>query len=469
MTNIIRLADSYKYSHAGQYPAMVSMYDYMESRGGKYDSTVFVGLQYYLKEFISNVPTKEDVIKAERKAALHGIPFDREGWDYIVELGHIPVTVKAVAEGSVIPVKHALVTIESTDPRVPWAAGFLETLLMKVWYPTNIATKSYHVKKMLENYGSPEWAMFAYHNFGDRGSSSVESAAIGGYAHLTQFMGTDNFNSLFFCEDYYNVPEDQVAGYSVFATEHSSVCSHGVDGEEQFVYDMLMANPDAPIMSFVADSYDVYKFTDFCTNPEGRIRKLIDSRPHQKFVLRPDSGEPIEVISQMVQIMNNNNLFVEMGDTGKFIAPSFGILWGDGITPETIESILKFFCTETDVPMAAENFVFGSGGDLMQAHDRDTQRFAVKCSSIDVFSQSTSPDFPDEIHSIDVFKDPITDPGKASKRGKVTTWFDTETKEYIAGHVGKQPNMHCVDALVEVFKDGKLLVDYSLEEIRSRS
>jgi len=154
--SLINLADSYKYSHSTQYPSnMISMYSYMESRGGEYAATVFCGLQYYLKQYLK-VPTSEEVIKASKRAKAHGVPFDYDGWMHIVSLGYIPVTIKAIPEGTLVPTGHPLVTVESTDPKVPWIAGFLETLLMKVWYPTTVATKSYYVKQMLAYYIATE-------------------------------------------------------------------------------------------------------------------------------------------------------------------------------------------------------------------------------------------------------------------------------------------------------------------------
>lgn len=465
--NRVMLADSYKYSHAKQYPDMVSMYDYMESRGGKYPATVFVGLQGIIKEYLLNPITIQEVNQAKAFAELHGVPFDTEGWEYIVgELGgKLPVEIKAVDEGSLIPVKHVLLTIESTDKKVAWVAGWLETLLMKLWYPTNIATKSYYVKQMLMKCGSPEWAQFAYHNFGDRGSSSVEAAEIGGYAHLTQFMGTDNFNALKYCFDNYGI---KMAGWSVFASEHSTTTAHGKDGEEQFVIRMLEENPDAPIMSFVADSYDVYAFTDMCTRPDSTIREIIESRQHQKFVLRPDSGEPLEVLDKMITIMRANKLETVPHPDGKHLFKDFGILWGDGITPEVIEEIL----IEADRhKFAAENFVFGSGGDLMQNHNRDTQRFAVKCSSITVddnYADGNTPADTDEprYRDIDVFKDPITDPGKKSKRGKVTTYYNEDTKQFCVNKVGLDFEDGSYDILNTVYRNGELLKEFTMDEVR---
>ena len=453
--NRVAMADSYKYSHSSQYPEMVSMYDYMESRGGVYPATVFVGLQYYLKAYFSEAITQREVDQAARMATAHGVPFDKEGWDYIVQElnGKLPVRIKAVKEGSLIPVKNVLMTIESTDSKVPWIAGWLETILMKVWYPTTVATKSYYVKKMLQKYGAPEWAQFAFHNFGDRGSSSVESAAIGGMAHLTQFMGTDNFNSLFMIEDFYN--QDGPAGYSVFATEHSTTTSWGKDGEFDFVIKQLQDNPEAPIMSFVADSYDVYKFTNEVTKESSEIRAIIESRPEQKFVLRPDSGEPLEVISRMLDIIKDNDVVFTRDANQRIIFRDFGILWGDGITPDVMEEILKMVI---GMGFAAENMVFGSGGDIMQNVNRDTQRFAIKCSSITDKSEN----------DIDVFKNPITDPGKKSKKGKVTTYFNTESNTYFVDVVGKEFKSSA-EVLEVVYENGELIKEVSMQDVREAS
>lgn len=461
------LSDSYKYSHADQYPSnMISMYDYMESRGGQYSATKFFGLQYYLKKYFSTPITIDEVAEAHAYAESHGVPFDLQGWTYIVEQlgGHLPVKIKAVPEGSLIPTGNVLMTIESTDTKVPWIAGWLETILMKVWYPTTIATKAHFVKETLLKYGSKAWAKFAYHNFGDRGASSVESAAIGGMAHLSAgFYGTDNFNSLRYASEYYG---SDIAGYSVFATEHSTITSYGRDDEEQFVYDQLVANPDAPIMSFVADSYDVYNFVDFCTRPDSRIRKLVESRPHQKFVLRPDSGDPIEVLTGMLNIMIKNKLAVGPKDQGydKLTFMDFGILWGDGITPKQIDEILHWF-TKHDSPnrpiFAAENFVLGSGGDLMQNLTRDTCKFAIKCSSIGIKKMGG-------IDHRDVFKDPITDPGKKSKKGKVTTYYNRDTDTYFVDKVDKEFDNSSREVLKPVYLNGELLFDDKLDWIRER-
>lgn len=467
--NRVMLADSYKFSHSSQYPDnMVSQYNYMESRGGVYPATKFFGLQYYIKKYLWDPFTIEEVVEAQSYAKLHGVPFDIEGWNYIVnELnGLLPVRIKAVPEGSLIPTGNVLMTIESTDTNVPWIAGWLETLLMKIWYPTTVATKSHYVKQMLLNYGSEDWANFAYHNFGDRGSTSVEAAAIGGMAHLSAgFYGTDNFNSLFYASEYY---EAEIAGFSVFATEHSSTTSHGRNGEEHFVLRALEDNPDAPIMSFVADSYDVYAFTEMCTAKDSTIREIVESRDHQTFVLRPDSGDPIEVLRKMTSIMYHQNKVDHIIDAnGKCVFKDFKILWGDGVTPEQIELILSDVVSRG---YAAENFVFGSGGDLMQNITRDTQKFAIKCSSITVDDNFDEPlsDFPPtrKYRDIDVFKDPITDPGKTSKKGKVTTYYNPTTQTYFVDKVNTEFE-NATEVLQTVYLNGELTHNSTLDEIRS--
>ncbi|MEA1972450.1 MAG: nicotinamide phosphoribosyltransferase domain-containing protein, partial [Candidatus Cloacimonadota bacterium] len=152
----VMLSDSYKYSHPKQYPSnTVSLFDYAEARSGKqYDKTVFFGLQYILKQYFTTPITMEEVEEANEYAQAHGIDFEYDGWKYIAtELqGRIPVTVRAIPEGKVIPVKNALFTVESKDPKVFWVASWMETILMKVWYTSNIATRSYYVREMLSEY-----------------------------------------------------------------------------------------------------------------------------------------------------------------------------------------------------------------------------------------------------------------------------------------------------------------------------
>ena len=497
--SIFTTSDSYKYSHPFLLPKNIkAQYNYLSSRGGKHPSTIFLGMNYIIKEYLMRVPTIEQINRFEILAKNHGVPFDRYMWECIQKLGYYPIIIKAVPEGMLMPINTVLATFESTNSKTVGLVGFLETLFMKIWYPISIATEMYYTRKMLEKYGPPEWAQYANHAFGNRSASSEESAMIAGWAHLTQFKGTDSFGSLAFAEDYYSQPVTEAVGHSVLATEHSinsmnamvnlTAVSSIEKAEEEFVYNLILANPNATILSVVGDTYDIYAFTNFCTAPDSRIRKLVESRPFQKLIIRPDSSDPIKVIDEMLRIMTINNQvrFTKHNTIKSQIRfMDFGILWGDGITYDTIEKILKHL---TSLGYAAENIIFGQGTGIVQGTDasplnRDTQRFAIKCSSItvrdkslDVYGRETDGSLARGVtmqHStknIDVFKDPITDPGKASLKGRVTTYFNEDTQQYFI----EQDNFITTKfkyrpVLETIFKNGVLLVDPTHKKICERN
>ena len=231
-SNILR-TDSYKPSHWLQYPeGTTQVYSYLESRGGQFNKIVFVGLNYYLKEYLSVPITMDDVNYADERITKHigkGI-FNRAGWERIVNVhgGIIPVKIEAVPEGTVVETGNVLMTVTNTDPQLPWVTNYVETLLMKVWYPITVATTSFHIKQLILKYlnetGDPNSIDFKLHDFGYRGVSSEESAAIGGFAHLTNFKGSDTILALEFAKYYYN---EDMAGFSIPAAEHSTIISYG--------------------------------------------------------------------------------------------------------------------------------------------------------------------------------------------------------------------------------------------------
>lgn len=410
--NLILLSDSYKYSHFNQYPeGTQQVYSYLESRGGEYEEIVFFGLQYFIQEYLQKHITPGMIEDAEAFATQHGIPFNKKGWEdlYYTHAGYLPLRIEAVPEGSINKPHEVLMTITNTDIRFPWVTNWAETLLMKLWYPTTVATKSYAVRKMLKKYyeetcDDVTGVEFAYHNFGDRGSSSVESAALGGMAHLTQFSGTDNFNAVAACKKYYG----EAYGFSIPASEHSTVTSWGKDGEYKMIENYLEKYKSSPIIACVLDSYDIYKAVDFVTS--GAMKDKIESKDYPIFVIRPDSGDCIQVIDKIIDIMEKNNVKYTINSKGYAVFDKYRIIWGDGITPKTIDSILDYVTTTEEAPKyAASNFAFGSGGDLMQNLNRDTCKFAIKCSAVKIGEKWQ-----------DVFKDPITDAGKKSKKGLVT-------------------------------------------------
>lgn len=391
--------------HFLQYPKGTEhIYSYMESRGGEYPATIFFGLRYYLLEYLSKKITLDNIDEAMRYAETHGVPFNRDGWLYILSKydGALPLTIQAVREGLLYKTGTVLMTIMNTDPMVPWLTNWFETLLMKVWYPTTVATKSYYVKQIIQGAYDKSSDVtsvdFSYHNFGDRGSTSVEAAMIGGMAHLTQFMGTDNFGAILGMDKYYNIK----TGFSIPASEHSTITSWGKENEFSAIENHLEQNKNSPLIACVMDSYDVYKAVDFVTTA---LKERIESPDYPVFVIRPDSGEPIEVLTGILEVIEKNNVAYMVNSEGYKVLNKYRLIWGDGITPKQINLILNFMIERG---YSAENIAFGSGGDLMQNLNRDTCKFAIKCSAARVNGVWR-----------DVYKDPITDPGKKSKVGMV--------------------------------------------------
>lgn len=295
-TNLVLNTDSYKVSHWLQYPpGMDGMFSYIESRGGVYSRTVFFGLQAILKEYLTKGVTLADIEEARELFSAHGEPFNEAGWRYIVDEygGRIPVTIRAVPEGSVVPTLNVLATIESTDAQCFWIVSYLETMLLRVWYPTTVATISWHIKKLIRRYlnetsDDPTGQLpFKLHDFGARGVSSLESAGLGGLAHLVNFKGTDTVAALLAARKYYAEP---MAGFSIPAAEHSTITAWGREGEEAAYRNMIKhyGKPGA-IFACVSDSYDVYSAIENLWG--GRLKQqVIDSGA--TLVVRPDSGNP---------------------------------------------------------------------------------------------------------------------------------------------------------------------------------
>ena len=181
--NIILNTDSYKPSHWLQYPpGTEGAYFNIASRGGKWNDVLFYGLQMILMDELRKPITKEMIDEAEKYLTAHGEPFNREGWEYILKEhnGFIPVRIRAVPEGTIVPTKNVLATVETTDPKCYWVGSYVETMLMRLWYPTTVASNSYNVKKIIKRYleetGDVAGLPFKFHDFGARGSTVFESA-----------------------------------------------------------------------------------------------------------------------------------------------------------------------------------------------------------------------------------------------------------------------------------------------------
>lgn len=449
--NIILNSDSYKYSQWVQYPPKTTgVYSYIESRGGPWEKTLFIGLQPFLIEYLSRPITKADIDEAEAIITAHGEPFNREGWEYILKEhnGKLPVRIKAAPEGSLIPVKNVLVTIENTDPKCYWLTSFLETALLRaVWYPTTVATNSYESKKIIMEYlektGDPALIDFKLHDFGARGVSSEESAGLGGMAHLVNFMGTDTVSALLYARKYYKA---DMAGFSIPAMEHSTVTSWGKPNEAEAFRNMLKTygKPGA-LVAFVSDSYDIY---NACEKIWGETLKDEVLKSGAIVVVRPDSGNPSSVVVKCLQLLEKNFGSVKNAK-GYKVLNNVRVIQGDGIDHHNIKSIL--FSMEM-AGFSADNVAFGQGGALLQQVNRDTMKFAMKCSAAEIDGKW-----------VEVFKDPVTDKGKESKKGRVTLYKERDGKYFTGVEDWPTP------VLRTVFENGKLMNQLTFDEVRANA
>lgn len=454
--NLILATDSYKVTHHRQFPpGTTAMFSYIESRGGRYSKTRFFGLQYLLKLWLEHPVTHEQVAEAEALFKEHfGADFfPTAGWRRVVERhgGYLPVKVRAVPEGLVVPTHHALVTIESTDPELFWLPGWLETQLVRtVWYGTTVATVSYHIRELIRDFlertsDTPaEDLPFKLHDFGARGVSSAESAGLGGCAHLVNFMGTDTVEALVFARKYYHEP---MAAFSVPAMEHATVTSWGQAGEAQAYANFLRQfGKPGMIISAVSDSYNVYHAVEHIWGEELR-QQVLDSGA--TLVVRPDSGDPPVVVLRVLQLLEQK-FGATVNSKGYKVLNHVRVIQGDGVNQETIRRVLDL---AERYDYSATNITFGMGGALLQQIDRDTQRFAMKCSEVTVDGQPRP-----------VAKNPVTDPGKKSKTGRLELYRKGDKFITSSDPVeGGEP------LLRTVYQDGQLLIDDTLAEIRKRA
>ena len=431
-SNLVVETDSYKVSHWLQFPEETEeTYYYIESRGGC-DELKFFGLQAIIKDLLSFVPCGFSIDYAEKFWNAHGLPFNKEGWLAIKNKGYYPLEIKAVKEGGIYKPGQPLVTIRNTDPRFFWLPGWIETRLLQMWYPTTVCTKSWEMKKVIQRYleetGDPEGVMFKLHDFGYRGVSSQGSAEMGGMAHLVNFMGTDTVAGIFAAQEYYNTEE--MVGYSIPAAEHSTMTSWGQENEAKAYKNMLdkFAKPGS-IVAVVSDSYDIYNAISNIWGGELR-QQVIDSGA--TVVIRPDSGIPSVMVRKCLELLDEKFGSV-LNDKGYKVLNNVRVIQGDGIGgPDDIDKILSN--ATYNAGFSADNVAFGCGGGLLQQVNRDTYKFAMKCSAIKI---------KDEWY--DVKKNPVDAPWKASKAGR----FEDDNN------------------LELVWKNGKFFKQYTFDEVRN--
>jgi len=451
------LTDAYKETHWMQYPANTrKVYSYLESRGGVFPETTVFGTQYYLKKYLAGrVVTHETIDEAIMDCEeVFGFKFFNEkGWRRIADNGGtLPLMIRAVPEGMTVPVKNVLMTVENTDDEAYFLPNFFEGLLELIWYPTTVCTLSRAIKTEIEG-----WAVKAgehvsivhLNDFGFRGASSVETAGIGGMAHLVNFAGSDTLIGKRFANKYYDAKLSQAPTLlSVYAAEHSTITSYGEENE-LLAYQTVLGNaPDDAIVSMVIDSYDWKRAIDqyIGTDMYGQIMAR-----KGKFVARPDSGDPKWVSVEVLESLWSHFGGHINAKGYKVLDPHVGEIIGDNMSLNMIKEIM--YDAVEKHRFAPSNIIFGMGGALLQKVNRDTQSFAFKCSAIDING---------EWH--DVYKRPVSDARKASKRGKLALSCED-------GHFATV-NQSCIphsDVLRLVFLNGEIMYRQSFDGVRARA
>jgi len=463
--NLILLADAYKYAHHKlYYPGTTKIFSYLESRGGMFDETIFFGLQYFLKEYVQGPAfTQHDLDEADGfllQVFGRDDVFDKSKFQYILDKydGHLPVKIRAVAEGTAVPVSNVLMTIENTDPECFWLTNFLETLLMQVWYPCTVATLSNRIRKVVTGYynetateGAEAGIDFVLNDFGFRGVSSVESAKIGGAAHLLNFSGSDNLAGSGMAIKYYNA--QKVYGLSIPATEHSICTLLGQEGELEVFKHVLKTFPTG-VIACVSDSYNIFRA---CEEYWGEDLKNEILKRDGTLVIRPDSGDPIMTLLKIFEILFGKFGFTLNAKGYKVLPKQVRVIQGDGVNYEEIK---KIYAALKKNRISAENLALGMGGALLQKVDRDTQKFALKCSSAVINGKEVKVEkSPTEMDA----QGNITQSFKKSKGGrlkliKLNGTFKTVKQDEYPGYA---------DELQTVFENGKLLNEVSFEQVKA--
>lgn len=444
--NTLLRTDVYKMGHMEQYhPETTEVYSYFCSRSDKnYRANIFFGLQYYLLQYICQPITHADAaewLKAREYILGKNSALVTQRITALAELGYWPIEIKALPEGTMVPVKNALFTIRTTHPDFFWAGGFLESLLLKVWYPSLVPTTVHEYRKLVDDFfnltedDTPEnrhLRNFMVHDFGYRSDSSEESAALSGAGFLIPFMGSDTVVALPFIRDYYSNWDGKLSSpwfgegnqdlspmYSIPASEHSVACSFGKDGELDYFKRMLELYPDG-LVSLISDTYNIWQVIDRFL-PE--LKPMIMERDG-KAIFRPDSGNPPDIIcgnpekpdgsperAGVLKLLDKNMGHTWNSKGYKNLDRHVGLVYGDGMYLQRYKLTLERM---RDMRFGASNLVIGIGG-IARAGTRDTLGNAIKATHLYRGEEA-----------MDIFKDPITDSAKKSHKGLFSVYRDED-------------------------------------------
>lgn len=457
--------DFYKTDHRRQYPKGTELvYSNITPRSIRIegvDKVVVFGIQYFVKDYLVrrfnegffNRP-KEEVLRKYKRRIENALGKDAITFEHIEalhDLGYLPIEIKALPEGSFCHVRVPFLTIKNTKPEFFWLTNFLETIMCNViWGAVTSATTAYEYRKVLDVYAKetsdiPEFVQWQGHDFSMRGMFGLEAALISGGGHLLSFTGTDTIPAIDFLEQFYNADSDkELIGASVPATEHSVMCMGGKESEIDTYKRLITEVYPKGIVSVVSDTWDYWHVFEEVLP---KLKDVIMARDG-KLVIRPDSGDPVQVILESVE-----RLWTIFGGTlnskgYRQLNSHIGLIYGDSIT---LERCKKICAGLKERGFASTNVVLGIGSFTYQYVTRDTYGIAMK-STYGVVNGK-----PHEI-----WKAPKTDSGiKNSARGLLCVNDDGTLSE-------------CVDEAREggllkpVFRDGVVLRNESLAEIRAR-
>jgi nicotinamide phosphoribosyltransferase len=480
----ILLKDGYKVGHKFQYPEGTTLvYSNLtprKSRNEDMQEVVFFGMQYFIKEYLIhqfaegffNRP-KEEVLRTYARRMDHylgkySIPYDHIG--ALHDLGYLPLEIKALPEGTLVPMKVAVFTIKNTLPGFFWLTNMLETLLSTIlWKPCTSATTAFQYLKTFTRYAAEtvgedrSFIQWQGHDFSFRGMSGIEDAVMSGAGHLLSFTGTDTIPAIDFLEAYYGADcEGELVAGSVPATEHSVMCMGTAAGEiETFERLITEVYPAGPV-SIVSDTWDFWQvITVFLPQLKAQILAR-----DGKVVIRPDSGDPVKIVIGDADAAPGSPefkgviecLWETFGGTiteqgYKLLDSHIGVIYGDGITMERQEAILAGMKAKG---FASYNIVLGLGSFTYEYVTRDNFGFAMKATYGEV----------DGIGR-DIFKSPKTDDGtKLSAKGLLQVSRDPVTGK-LRMKDGCTWEEEAQGELKTVFKDGKLVRETTLAQIRA--
>lgn len=530
--NPLLLVDSYKIHHNKMYsPGMTKLYSNGTCRKSRIDgvnSVVVFGLQHFIKEYLINVFNNEFFIprvhgtihaKEEKENMLteykRHCQVDTSHIEELWDLGYLPIEIKSLEEGTLCPIGVPILTITNTHPDFGWLVNYLETLIScSLWQSYTSATIAYEYKKLLTKYavettGSDEGVQWQGHDFSMRGMSSVESAILSGMGHLTSFTGTDTIPAIYQLESSYKATG--LIGASVPATEHSVMCL-GTKDDEIGTFKRLLDLYPSGILSVVSDTWDLWKV---CTEYLPQLKEQILAR-EGKLVIRPDSGDPVDIICGCKtdisdedgkhyraddcwesyepdgegSITRHKNNAKEVSDAEqkgivellwdvfggtinvqgyKVLDSHIEAIYGDSITLDRAKQICERLKAKG---FASTNIVLGIGSYTYQYNTRDTFGFAMKATYGEITTQEVidtangmEPELVDQVECREIFKDPITDDGtKRSKKGLLKVTYDDDMAIVCADQQTWEQEK--TGLLQTVFLNGKLVKETTLEEIR---